>query len=38
MINGHFGGGCKLLARIFRTHVFDPFGNRVELMEITTPD
>ena len=21
-----------------RTHVFDPFGNRVELMEITTPD
>ena len=21
-----------------RTHVFDPFGNRIELMEITTPD
>ena len=26
------------LANFRRTHVFDPFGNRIELMEITTPD
>jgi len=26
------------IANFRRTHVFDPFGNRIELMEITTPD
>jgi catechol 2,3-dioxygenase-like lactoylglutathione lyase family enzyme len=26
------------LANFRRTHVFDPFGNRIELMEISTPD
>jgi catechol 2,3-dioxygenase-like lactoylglutathione lyase family enzyme len=26
------------VANFRRTHVFDPFGNRIELMEITTPD